>query len=482
MNGNTVMRMHKKIGKELVLFMSADSIPLWILFFACVVGGAYFAATESSFSAVNKIKIKTLADDGNKRAKGAMYIINKFDKALTTLLVGNNVTKIAGASVFTLLATKFFEGILEKNPEGYASFVGLFGSTPENFLSSFAFSMICSVLSTVVIFLFSEMIPKSFANDRSETVSLIFQGSLRLLMKLLTPISAFFNLISAGASKLFAGKEAAPSITEDELTEIIDTAEEEGVVDEEQGDMLKSALEFAETTVSDIMTMEKDIDWICVNATTEEILEAIRNTNFSRMPVKAANSERVIGTVRARAFLTEYHKNPKVKLRSVMVPPFVVRSDAKIDDLLNEMRQHKRHMAIVQDENKKVVGLVTIEDILEELVGEIFDEEDVVDQNFRALGGNRYLVNTHMLVGNALERMGYEKPAPRSIAAKPLLSFVLETLGRLPVEEESFLYEDLEISAETLEDGRLTEVIVRILDEEDLAKRLAAENGEEVEA
>ena len=447
--------------------MGSDSIPLWALFIVCVIGGAYFAATESSFSAVNKIKIKTLADDGNRRAKGVMAILNKFDKALTTLLIGNNITKIAGASVFTLLATDIFREAFHKD---------------EDYLNSFAFSMICSILSTAIIFLFSEMIPKSFANDRSESVSLFFQGSLRFLIKILAPIAAFFNLISTAATKMSCKGEAAPSITEDELTEIIDTAEEEGVVDEEQGDMLKSVLEFAETTVADIMTMEKDIDWIGINATTEEILEAIRNTNFSRMPVKAANSDRVLGTVRARAFLTEYHKNPKVKLRSVMVPPFVVRSDAKIDGLLNEMRQHKRHMAIVQDDQKKVVGLVTIEDILEELVGEIFDEEDVVDQNFQTLGGNKYMVNTHMLVGNALERMGYEKQLPRTVVAKPLLSFVLETLGRLPAEEESFVYEDLEITAKTLEDGRLTEVIIHILGEDDLAELAAAKSEEEVEA
>ena len=150
--------------------MGSDSIPLWILFIVCVIGGAYFAATESSFSAVNKIKIKAMADDGNRRAKGVMFVLNKFDKALTTLLLGNNVTKIAGASVFTILATDIFR---EK-----------YGKT-DDFLDSFAFSMICSVLSTVIIFLFSEMIPKSFANDRSETVSLFFQGSLRFLMKIL---------------------------------------------------------------------------------------------------------------------------------------------------------------------------------------------------------------------------------------------------------------------------------------------------------
>ena len=446
--------------------MGSDSIPLWIIFILCVVGGAYFAATESSFSAVNKIKIKSLADDGNKKAQGVMYILAKFDKALTTLLLGNNVTKIAGAAVFTILATDIFRDRFGKSQE---------------FLDSFAFSMICSIMSTVIIFLFSEMIPKSFANDRSETVSLFFQGSLRFLMKALKPFSAFFGLISDFVSKLFSKKETEPSITEDELTEIIETAEEEGVVDEEQSDMLKSALEFAKTTVGDIMTMEKDIDFLRINATSEEILEVIRSTNHSRLPVKAENSERVVGILRTRTYLIEYKRNPSLKLRGVLKPPYLVRKDAKIDDLLSDMRQHKQQVAMVLDDHKKVVGLVTIEDILEELVGEIFDEEDIVDQNFQTLGGNKYMINTHMLMSGAYERMGLGA-APRKIAPKPLLSFMLETLGHLPEEDESFLFGNLEFTAKTVVDGRLTEVIVHILDEEDLAARRVAESQEEVTA
>ena len=446
--------------------MGSDSIPLWILFFICVIGGAYFAATESSFSAVNKIKIKTMADEGNKRAKGVMYIVNRFDKALTTLLIGNNVTKIAGASVFTILATEIFRDGLGKS---------------EDFIDSFAFSMICSVLSTAIIFLFSEMIPKSFANDRSETVSMIFHSSLKFLMKVLTPISAFFNLISNGVSRLFSSKEAEPSITEEELTEIIETAQEEGVVDEEASDMLKSALEFSKITVDDIMTMEKDIEFISLGATNEEILSIIREAKHSRLPVKAVNSNRIIGVLRTRAFIAEYNKNPGVKLRSLLTPPYIVNSKTMIDGLLTDMRQHKKNLAIVQDENKNFVGIVTIEDILEELVGEIFDEEDVVDKNFQALGGNKYLVNTHVLVGNAYERMGLDK-APKTIAAKPLLSFMLETLGHLPEENESFVYEGLEFKAETIENGCVNEVIIHILDEEDLALLEAEGAKEEVEA
>ena len=441
--------------------MGSDSIPLWIIFILCVVGGAYFAATESSFSAVNKIKIKTLADDGNKKAKGVMYILNKFDKALTTLLLGNNVTKIAGASVFTILATDIFR---ER-----------FGKTDE-FLDSFAFSMICSALSTVIIFLFSEMIPKSFANDRCETISLLLQGSLRVLVKVLMPFAAFFNLISKTATRLLGKNDVEPSITEDELADIIETAEEEGVVDEEQSDMFKSALEFTKTTVGEIMTMEKDMNVISVNAPAEEVLPMILNTVHSRLPVRAANSDRIVGILRVRTYLKEYRKNHRINVRSVMTTPYIARDNAKIDTLLSHMRQHKIQMAIVHDERKRVVGLVTIEDILEELVGEIYDEEDIVDKNFCALGGNKYVINTRMLVRDVYERIGIGE-APKNMANKPLLSVMLEKLGRLPSEDESFFYEGMKITPKSITDGKPLEVVLQILDEE--TDDAASENEKE---
>ena len=428
--------------------MGSDSIPLWIIFIICVIGGAYFAAAESSFSAVNKIKIKSLADDGKKSAKGVVLIVNNFEKALTTLLIGNNVTKIAGASVFTILATDIFRDYYGKS---------------EEYLESFAFSMICSIMSTVIIFLFSEMIPKSFANDRSETVSMLFQGSLRFLIKIFMPFAAFFNLISNTATRLFGKREAEPSITQDELAEIIDTAEEEGVVDEEQSDMFKSALEFTKTTVGEIMTMEKDMSSISVNSSPNEVLELILNTVHSRLPVKAANSDRIVGILRTRTYLREYRRNQRVNIRAVMTTPYIVRDNAKIDKLLSHMRQHKIQMAIVQDEKKRVVGLVTIEDILEELVGEIYDEEDIIDKNFCALGGNKYVVNTRMLIEDVYERMGVGK-APKHIANKPLLSLMLERLGRLPNEDEEFLYEGMKITPKSFECGKPSEVVVQLVE------------------
>ena len=443
--------------------MGPDSIPLWIVFALCVIGGAYFAATESSFSAVNKIKIKTLADDGNKRARGVLYVLNHFEKALSTLLVGNNVTKIAAASVATLIATDIFSG------------------NPNVNINSFEFSILCSVATTAVIFLLSEMIPKSFANDRAQSVSLFFQRSLRLLMKLLSPISAFFTMIANAVTKLFSKNAEEPSFTEEEIKEILDTVEEEGVVDEEKGDMLKSALEFGDTVVGDIMTMARDIEMLDAASTNEQVLAFIREAKHSRIPVYVGNPDRVLGTLRIRTFLTEHRRNPHVKLRSLLSAPRFVREDAKIDDVLTDMRQHKHHIALVRDEKRKILGLVTIEDILEELVGEIFDEEDIVDRNFQMLGGDKYLVNTHLLMGTLYERAGLYK-APRGLASKPVISLILETLGRMPEQDESFLFDRLEITVDTIEDGRPTYVVVHFLDDDALAARLATAEEKEVDA
>lgn len=437
-----------------------SSIPLWIAFFCFLLCSAYFSGVECSYSVVNRIRIKARAEEGNKRAKRAFYILNHFDKALTTLLVGNNLVNVATASVATVLATRLLASG---------------GMDTE----SFGFSMLCTGVTTAVIFLFGEMLPKTLANDRSMSLSMAAGGSLRFLMRLFTPVTAVFGLISNAVSRVFA-RDEEPSITTDELIDILDTAEEEGVVDEEQGDILKSAIEFDETLVGDVMTMAKDIEFIDATAAPEEILRVIRASVHSRLPVYSGSPERVIGTLRIRRYLTEYRQNHQIKLKNLINPPYFVRENAKVDDVLNDMRQHKHHMAIVVNEDKKAIGLVTIEDFLEELVGEIFDEEDVVDHNFQSLGGNKYLVNTHMLLGNVYERMGLPA-APRAIAAKPILSFLLENLGHLPVEGESFLYEDLEFEVETVEARSATYVNIRILDEEDLAARRAADREEVAE-
>lgn len=442
--------------------MGSDSIPLWIGFWICVLLGGFFSGTETSFALVNRIRIKAKADEGDKRAKRVNYVVNHFDEALTAMLVGNNVVKTASASIATLLASK-----LVANIAGIDT-------------SSLVFTLVTTLATTIVVFFFGEIIPKSFATDRPQTVSMASGGVMRFLMRILTPVTAIFGFISKRFSKMFETEEV-PSFTEDELIDILDTAEEEGVVDEEQNDMLKSALEFDETRVRDVMTMLKDVEAIDICSTTEQVLAAIREVGHSRIPVYSGSPDHVVGTLRIRRFLIEHRKRPGVKLRSMLTAPYFVREDAKIDEVLDAMRENKNHIAIVVDDDGRAVGIATIEDFLEELVGEIFDEEDVVDNNFQSLGGNKYLVSTSMLVGNTYERMGLDEKAPRGVASRPWLSVILENLGHLPAEDESFLYGDKEITAREFDGLAVTHVEIRVLDEEELAE-LAADSDKEVDA
>ena len=420
---------------------------LFILFIVFVICGAYFGGAESAFSAMNRIRMKSKADDGDKRAKDAVFISSNFDKALTTLLIGNNISHIAAASVATLIATRLF---------GASDMV----------------SLICTVVTTLIVFLFSEMIPKAFANDRSETAATFCAGFLRVLMKLLSPLSAFFTAISSAFTRIvekLLKREDEPSITEEELYDIIDTIEEEGVMNEEQGDLFKSALDFSDTRASDVMTMRGDIDGIDASLSSKEILSILQNSTHSRMPVYKGNIDHIIGIVHTRNFMREYIRNPRISIRSksVLMPAYRVKPDALIDDLLEEMRQHKFYLAVVSDSEGKTLGLVTIEDFLEELVGEIWDEDDVVDKDFIKLGGNRFLVNTHMTLGEIAERLGI-LPFRSQNPIRPLLSVILEHFGDVPGEEESFTLDGLEITIDKVENSRVQTVVIHLPAENDV--------------
>ena len=349
---------------------------------------AFSGSAESSFTSVNKIKVRSLADEGDKKAKKANYILNNYDRALTTLLVSNNLANIAISSVATLIALRIWRQFFAEN------------------ISEENFTVISTVITTLVLVLFGEIIPKTFGKDKSLDVARSVSGLLRLIMKILAPITAFFGLASKLATRFFSG-EAEPSITEEELYDIIDTIEEEGVMDKTQSESLKSALEFSGTTVADVMTMRADIDAIDIKTKNEDIIQFIKKTNHSRIPVYSGDLDHVVGILYVRNLIKAYHKNPKVNVRTMLSEPFKVSGSEQIEDLLTVMRQHKITVAIVTEpQSGRTIGLVTIEDFLEELVGEIWDEDDIYDEEFISLGGNRYLVDAKLTVGEAMNRMG----------------------------------------------------------------------------
>lgn len=400
---------------------------------------------------MNKIRMKNMADEGNKKAKRALYISNNFDKALTTLLVCNNIVNIAAASVATLFVMHYLN---------------------QSSLDEGTQSLISTVTTTTIIFFFGEMIPKSLACDRPMWVSLHFSGILKFLMKLLTPISALFGFISKAVTKIFKGDDA-PSITEEELFDIIDTAEEEGVVDEDQSELFKSAIEFSQTTAKGVMTMRDDIVALDISMTNDEIMEAVKGTNHSRLPVYDGGIDNIIGTLPIRNFIKGYYKDPSLNIRTLLIPPFFVKSNAKIDDILTGMRQEKFYLAVVKDDEGETLGIVTVEDLLEELVGEIWDEDDVVDNDFIKLGGNKFRVNTKMLVSEAFSRMHCDAPETH-IAVRPIISWIIETFGKIPDEGDSFTYKTIEITVDTVENNRVQYVEIRIMSDSEIAAENSA--------
>lgn len=332
--------------------MDGGSSTLFILLFIFLAGAAYCASSEIAFASVNKIRLKNYAENGDKRAINAMYITVNFNKALTTLLIGNNITHIAFASVATLLSTR------------------LWGVESVKYTT---------IVSTFVVFLFSEMIPKSFGKANSTRIALAVSGSLRALMKILAPVAYFFTYISNCVSKLFPVKDSEPFMTEEELYDIIETANEEGVLDEDQHELVHSALDFDDITVGDIFTARKDIVALDINSSQEEILAIIKKYKYSRIPMYKDSLDNIVGILPVRKFLKAYIKNQTIDLKDMLLKPHYTMCNMPIDNVLREMSGKKIHMSIVVDDNSKTLGIVTVEDILEELVGDIWDEDDVVN-------------------------------------------------------------------------------------------------------
>ena len=333
--------------------MDTDSSLLFVLLVALIMGGGYFAASETAFASVNAMRIRHRAENGEKRAKKAEYVLENFNKALSTLLIGNNIMHIGTASLSTYLVTKMWG-------EGYTG--------------------ISTIVTTVVVFFISEMIPKQYAKDRPESAALFFATSLAFLMKVMTPISAFFDGMANLLCRLFKVKEV-PTVTEDELMEMIDSladTEEDG---QQRSELLHSALEFDSTIVRDIMIPTEQVVSIVAGMKTGEVLDVIRREKYSRLPVWSRARNTYIGVLDVRSYIKSYLADPeRATVRKVISKAMTVSETRPIDDLFDELTQSRTHMCFAADETGKIVGIVTMEDILEELVGEIWDEGDAVPE------------------------------------------------------------------------------------------------------
>ncbi len=327
---------------------------LLVLFLAI---SSYFASSEIALASVNRVRMKAYAEDGNKRAKYVMYILNNFEKALTTLLIGNNLMHIGCSALAVLITRKLFAG------------------TPYLAIAL----TVATVIITLLVFLFGEMLPKSYAKACNERYSLSIGHSLYVLMKVLTPLSAVFTWIGRGIGKLFSKGGEAPSVTENELVDIIETFKDDREEDDEQEDataeLMVNVLQYKNRTVSECYTPWDKVEKLDETLPVSEQFAQLKESSHSRLPVINSKGN-VIGIVLIRAFFREYMKrHDELDLVDLLDTPYFVRPDMPVDELLLDLSKSRTHLAIVS-ERSDILGIITVEDILEELVGEIFDEYD----------------------------------------------------------------------------------------------------------
>ena len=418
--------------------MDDGSILSVLIILALLLFADYFAVCETSFAAVSRIRLKTAMERGDRRANKAMYVCEHFDKAITTILIGTNIVHLSCASYVTVLVTRRW---------------GLSAVT----LSTF--------VTTIVVFFVGEMLPKSIAKKYSLRLALGTASSLVFFMHLLTPISFVLTKIGEFASRLTKG-DSEVSVTEDELYDIIENMTDEGDLDSEQGDLVHSALAFGDLTAESILTARVDMETIDVDGPLEEILAQVKASRHSRIPVYQDSVDNIIGVLQIRRFMREYlQKREKTDLRSLLDEPYFVHQSAKIDELLSVMSSKKINMTIVTDSYGGTVGIVTVEDILEELVGEIWDEDDEVVEPCVDHGDGSYSFDAGVDIEDAFEFMDYEDPDETDFDHKLLGEWAYEQFDAIPQEGDSFTYNGLRITVEKVQQRRIMKLHIQRLPE-----------------
>lgn len=418
--------------------MDDGSILSVLIILALLLFADYFAVCETSFAAVSRIRLKTAMERGDRRANKAMYVCERFDKAITTILIGTNIVHLSCASYVTVLVTRRW---------------GLSAVT----LSTF--------VTTLVVFFVGEMLPKSVAKKYSLRLALGTASSLVFFMHLLTPVSFVLTKIGEFASRLTKG-DSEVSVTEDELYDIIENMTDEGDLDSEQGDLVHSALAFGDLTAESILTARVDMETIDVDGPLEEILAQVKASRHSRIPVYQDSVDNIIGVLQIRRFMREYlQKREKTDLRSLLDEPYFVHQSAKIDELLSVMSSKKINMTIVTDSYGGTVGIVTVEDILEELVGEIWDEDDEVVEPCVDHGDGSYSFDAGVDIEDAFEFMDYEDPDETDFDHKLLGEWAYEQFDAIPKEGDSFTYNGLRVTVEKVQQRRIMKLHIQRLPE-----------------
>jgi len=416
--------------------LSGNNILLYVLvILGLLLMAMWFAMTETAFASVSRARIRARMEKGDSRAKNAMWVLDRFDRAITTILIGTNIVHISAAALVTLMVTKLW---------------GL------------SYVAVGSVVTTIVIFFAGDMLPKSFAKINSERLCLQTAGALCFFMRLFAPLSALLTAIGQLAARLTRG-DSEVSVTEDELYDLIEDMTDAGELDEEQGDLVQSALEFADVTAENVLTARVDIAAVDANWPAEKIADFVKAQRHSRLPVYEGSIDNIIGILQIRKFIkTWIRQGESLDLRALLDEAYYIPAGTNVDDLLPEMSRRRMNMAVVTDAWGGTLGIVTIEDILEELVGEIWDEEDEVVEYFLPLGGGRYELDAGLDVGEAFELLDFEDPEDNEdIVHLSLAEWTLDQFDFMPSQRDSFVYHGLQFTVSDIHQRRIRKLTVQ---------------------
>lgn len=412
------------------------SIPLY---FVCIVilicCSAFFSASEMSFSSANRMRLESAAEDGSRAAKMALYIIDHYDNSLSAILIGNNLANIGMSSLASVLV------------------LVLTGSD--------SWTWVATVVITILVIIFGETMPKIIAKKNATNLALRFAAPVRFLSILLTPVIwVVVTLIRLITLPLRGAKDDDSDAAVEELQSIIETAEDEDVLDEDRSELLQAALDFKDISASEAMTARVDVEAINIEDDWDEILEAIQTSTYSRLPVYEGSLDNVIGFLYLNRFLKALTIDPRPDIRQHLIEPFYVYKTIKLPRVLEDLKRAKKHLAIVTDEYGGTLGVISMEDVLEQIVGDIWDENDVVEEEVVEKADGEYELDGDMSISDFLELIGRNEDN-FDFESETVGGWTLEMFGGFPKTGDSFTFEDLTVTVLNMDGLRVEKVLVK---------------------
>lgn len=396
-----------------------------LLMVIMVAFSAYFSATETAFSSLNRTRLQVLADKGNKRAIQALNLSRQYDRMITSILIGNNIVNIAFSSICTVLFIDLLKG----------------GDSA---------ATVATVVSTIVVLVFGEVTPKSMAKESPERFAMFSAPFLKVIMWLLTPFAWLFAQLKKLVGKVVRTEDDR-AMTQEELLLLVDEAQQEGGLDESGHQLLRSAIEFTDRDAEDILTHRVDLEAVSLHAHNDEVSRVFAESRFSRLLVYDRDLDDIVGVLHQSDFFNDCVTGGKT-LAQAMTPPLYIPKTLKISALLKLLQREKTHIAVVSDGYGGTLGIVTMEDILEELVGEIWDEHDEVVEDIRNEGGGVWTVDGSADLHRLLERLDLDEDTVESTS---VTGWVMERLGRIPAVGDSFCENDWQVTVLEVDDRRV---------------------------